>query len=996
MNATPQPTGGGRRPLLPWILAVAAATLATAVLGWWWTRPPGRDDGLRESRRLLTAGRVEDASELLERLHRGRSGDVEIDFLRARVALRQDRTEDALRLLRSVPKDHVLAGEAGRLTLRATGAHAGVRGTVESLRRSLGAVPGPDAAKRLVDLYAVLFRPHDLREYFLSLARRRPLRTDEMLLFLNFGRPWYTSNSRRVPLLRELLRRHGDDPAVQVAAVRMFEQVHGEAEAEAHLRLALEAGSADPAVLTLRLARALDRNDSAAAVGLAGQRFDDSSAASETAVDWAYQNARLAHLLHADRVARRLLLAVVDHEPLHFDATGLLGVVVADSSDGQDRLRVRRNQVMQQAHTDLRSIAMIARGDATGDLAERLLELGRRMHAVGLVADAVMCRDLLRLLDPQATIPADVSGWTLPAPRVPAAPLPDVAALMRPVLEDAAPARQESAFAGGVPLRWSDEAQRLGLDFDYESGHSGKLFIIETMGAGVAVLDADGDGHADLFFPQGTRLDGDGRVVADAAPSDRLYLNRGGNFLDATAQALPIDADYSIGATAADLNADGFEDLVVTAYGSPRVLVSGGDGTFADASDDWLPASLRPPHVAMWYSVAPADLDRDGDLDLYLVNYLTRLQACRSQTGNPQPCPPQMFPGGQDVLLRQDSGGTPALIDVTEQAGLVRDDGKGLGVVVAHLDDPTPTAGLPAEGLPDVYVSNDTRQNFLWHVDPGLRLTETALGSGAGLDGTGRPEAGMGIAAADFGGGIGLFVTNFHEETNTLYLPAGGGLFEDVTARTPLAADSFPLLGFGAQAADFDADGDPDLFLANGHLVDVPGRTTYRMPPQAYRNDTPPLAGDVLPTFTAVAAEGYLATPAVGRAVATLDWNDDGLTDLAVTHMDRRPALLTNRTDAGGRVRLSFVGTRSDRDGLNVRYRLTVGKRVRSAELTGGDGYLASNDRRRCHGLDAADALDLLEIWWPSGTYDRHVNLPAGSDVLLVEGRQPVVDELSP
>jgi hypothetical protein len=378
-------------------------------------------------------------------------------------------------------------------------------------------------------------------------------------------------------------------------------------------------------------------------------------------------------------------------------------------------------------------------------------------------------------------------------------------------------------------------------------------------------------------------------------------------------------------------------------------------------------------------SAAFADLDADGNLDLYVATYVESLKVCRAADGRVSACDPHSHEGPPDVLYRSNGDGT--FTDVSEPSGVAAaEDGKGLGVVVADLDE---------DGKPDIYVSNDTTPNFLFanRTAPGgpLRFEERGLAAGAALNGTGEAEAGRGIAAADFDGDgrLDLHVTNFYLESNTLYRNLGEGLFEDATRQAGLTAATVPWLGFGTQAADFDLDGDPDLFVANGHIDNFEFRgEPWKMPAQVFRN-----RGDS--RFVEVSAKSgpYFAERCLGRGVARLDWNRDGRPDLVVVNQDRPAALLTNETAETGRfARIQLHGTTSNRDAIGTRLIVTAGGRTQSIFVCGGDGITCSNERTQIIGLGPAERIERLEVRWPSGETTNLGDLPIGQTIIVVEG----------
>ena len=370
-----------------------------------------------------------------------------------------------------------------------------------------------------------------------------------------------------------------------------------------------------------------------------------------------------------------------------------------------------------------------------------------------------------------------------------------------------------------------DVAAEAGVSFQHARGARGNWHPVETMGSGVAVLDYDGDGAPDLFFVQGGEVPGTGHPPGTVG---QLYRNGGdGRFRDVSEAAgfgapAPVEG-HGMGAVAADYDNDGDADLLVTRAGTDLLFENRGDGTFG----------LRDAglNAAGWSaSAAFSDLDGDGDLDLFITHYLDWSPAnnpvcARTIAGEPvrSYCLPDAFSGVPDLLYENRGDGSFA--DVTEAAGVGLRTGKGLGVLAADLI---------GDGLPDLYVANDTVPNFLFENLGGLRFRERGLPAGVAYDGDGNALAGMGIAAADIesDGDLDLFVTNFQGEANNLYVSDRHGVFRDVSFLSGVGRPSLDWLGFGAVFADLDNDGAQDLCVTNGHVLDnapvlFPG-TAYR------------------------------------------------------------------------------------------------------------------------------------------------------------------------
>jgi hypothetical protein len=500
----------------------------------------------------------------------------------------------------------------------------------------------------------------------------------------------------------------------------------------------------------------------------------------------------------------------------------------------------------------------------------------------------------------------------------------------------------------------------------------------------MALLDYDGDGWLDVYcvqggpFPPVPREGGQSTrdPTARAAAGDRLFRNRGdGTFEDATASAgiAALARGYGHGLAVADYDNDGRPDLFITRWRGYALYRNRGDGTFEDMTEhaglggdrDW-------PTSAAW-----ADLDGDGDLDLYVCHYLVwdaqRPTPCRSSphATTLTYCSPRDFDARPDHLFRNDSG---RFVDVTAQAGIVDRDGRGLGVVAVDLD---------GDRLVDLYVANDTTANYLFRNRGGWRFEEVGLSAGVACAASGGFQAGMGIACGDLDGdGLpDLAVTNFYGESTTFYRNLGGGLFADTTSAVGLAAPSRFLLGFGLSFVDVDNDGWLDLASANGHVNDYRPGTSYAMPAQLLKGGV----GGRLADVTATAGAPW-QVPRVGRGLATGDIDNDGRLDLLIVSQDTPLAYLHNRTEGGHWVTFRLEGRASNRDAVGARVAIDSGGRRQVAWRIGGGSYLSASDPRLHFGLGTAGRVDALEVTWPSGRVDRYHDLPVDTGYRLREG----------
>lgn len=523
-------------------------------------------------------------------------------------------------------------------------------------------------------------------------------------------------------------------------------------------------------------------------------------------------------------------------------------------------------------------------------------------------------------------------------------------------------------------VRFEDRAAAAGLNFLYFNGQGDEEGIYSTTGGGVAAVDYDGDGWSDLYFTQGTDWP---EPSAATGHFDQLYRNLGnGRFQEVAAAAGLAEDRFSQGIAAGDYDNDGFPDLYVATLTENRLYHNNGDGTFTDVT-----AESGVPGDEWTTSCAIADLNGDGLPDIYAVNYLggpALTLVCRRGAHIFHDCTPAQFPAAQDRLFLNRGEGT--FEDVTASSGITHPNGKGLGILIADI------AG---SGQCDVFIANDGVPNFLLtnqaaRGQPPL-FVEHGILSGVAVNAEGLAEAGMGIAAGDLdhNGLLDLLVTNFFNESNTLYLQQPDGLFVDRTRACGLHEPSLPMLGFGTQCIDGELDGLLDLVVTNGHIDRTGGpEVPFEMRPQYFRN----LGQAEFEELHSPSLGGYFHELRRGRGLARLDWNHDGLEDLAVSHLDTPAALLTNLTlPRGHSLALSLRGVHSDRDAIGTTVRLRAGGATLMRQLTAGDGYHASNERILIFGLGPADEATDIHIAWPSGIHQHLDRLAAEEHYLVVE-----------
>ena len=528
-----------------------------------------------------------------------------------------------------------------------------------------------------------------------------------------------------------------------------------------------------------------------------------------------------------------------------------------------------------------------------------------------------------------------------------------------------------------APVQFVDVTRSAQIAFQHDNAASAEKYLIETMGAGAAWIDYDNDGWLDLYLLNSAPT----KAYQPHSPlSAALYRNNGnGTFTDVTAKAgVSASGLFGMGVAVGDYDNDGYPDLYAIGYGRSILFHNNGDGTFTDVTSRAGVANLgKWGSSGAWF-----DYDHDGRLDLIIANYIDFAPdnnvICVDE-GHRSYCHPNKYHGQSPTLYHNNGDGT--FTDVSRVSKIGSKAGNGLGVVCFDYN---------GDGWSDVFIANDSMENFLYVNRRDGTFEEVGIESGVALSEDGKAEAGMGVDAADYDGDgrLDLFVTHLDLELNRLYRNRGNGTFEDVTFRSKIGARNFRMSGFGARFVDYDNDGWRDIFIANGHVLDnielFHKDASYAETKTMYRN----LRG----AFEDVTAQlgPAMLTPRVGRAAAFADFDNDGDVDVLVTNNGQAPQLLRN--DGGNKkhwLQLRLIGTRSNRDGIGTRVKLIAGGLTQVDEAKGGMSYQAAHDPRLHFGLGAAAAANSIEIRWPSGAIDRLKDVPADRVVTIKEGSRP-------
>ena len=535
-----------------------------------------------------------------------------------------------------------------------------------------------------------------------------------------------------------------------------------------------------------------------------------------------------------------------------------------------------------------------------------------------------------------------------------------------------------SALAGAAPpdpgFRFTDVTAPAGIDFRHETGAYGAKFLPETMGPGCAFLDYDNDGWLDILLLNGQDWPGHRRRRATMR---LLRNNRKGGFTDVTREA-GLDVEmYGLGVAVGDFNNDGFPDLYVTAVGQNRLFRNDGKGRFADVTNAaGLGARRAFSTSALWF-----DFDRDGQLDLFVCNYVRWSPEqdvhCSLDGKAKSYCTPEAYRGSTCWLFRNKGDGT--FEDVTAKSGIFDASSKSLGVAMLDMD---------SNGWPDLFVANDTQPNKLYRNNGNGTFTESAVPLGVAFSEDGRARAGMGVDTGDFQrtGRMGIAVTNFDNEMLGLYESAARGGYVDRAVAAGVGVASRERLGFGCMFADFNLDGHLDLVVANGHIDDTVrslGRgISHAQVASLFINDG---AGRFRDAATEVGRE--FATPKIGRGVALGDFDRDGDLDLLIT-TNGGPAHLyrCDVTNGNRSIRFRLEGRKSNRDAIGAVVQVFDASGMQVQMVKSGSSYLSSSDKTLTFGTGRREQVDRVAIFWPSGRADEFKKLATGRTYLCVEG----------
>jgi hypothetical protein len=523
-------------------------------------------------------------------------------------------------------------------------------------------------------------------------------------------------------------------------------------------------------------------------------------------------------------------------------------------------------------------------------------------------------------------------------------------------------------------VQLKDVTRQTGITFRHTDGSCGGRYIMESMCAGLALFDYDRDGDVDIYFLNGAPLRETGTA---RGPTNALYRNEGGfRFTDVTEQAGVGDTGFGLGVCVGDYDNDGDLDLYLNNYGPNVLYRNNGDGTFTDVTTE---AGVENGNE-VGAGANFLDIDKDGDLDLFVGNYIEFSRArhiVHRMSGHPIYSGPLDYPPVPNTLYRNNGDGT--FTDISEESGIRAHKGKAMGTGCADYDN---------DGDTDIIVANDEWANFLFQNDGAGKFEEVGLISGIAYDLAGSAQSSMAIACGDHDndGWIDIHMTSYQHESATLYRNSGEGFFEDATRATGAGARTLPYVTWGNGFVDFDNDGDRDLFIACGHLQDnvhlFDDTTTYLEPNILLMN-----TGNAKFIDVSHQCGDGLSVNLSSRGAGFDDLDNDGDVDVVILNSRREPTILRNDSaNSNHWIQIHLRGTKTNRDGVGARVKVTAGDLTQIDEVHSGHGYQSHYGMRLHFGLGKRNRVDRIEVRWIGGGLDVLKNIDTDQLLTITEG----------
>ncbi|HUT90124.1 MAG TPA: CRTAC1 family protein [Thermoguttaceae bacterium] len=517
-----------------------------------------------------------------------------------------------------------------------------------------------------------------------------------------------------------------------------------------------------------------------------------------------------------------------------------------------------------------------------------------------------------------------------------------------------------------------DVTRETGIDFRHTDGGSGRHYIVEYVASGIALFDYNGDGRIDVYFLNGAPLPG---TNSDTVPRNALYRNEGDwKFTDVTTEAGVGDTGHGLGVAVGDYDNDGHPDLYLNNFGPNVLYRNNGDGTFTDVTQR--AGVANGDRVGA--GVSFLDVDADGDLDLYVSNYIEfsyDRQVDHTDKGVDVYPGPDAYTPDPDTLYRNNGDGT--FTDVSAESGVSAFAGNSMGMVCADYDN---------DGDTDVVVGNDEMENFLYENDGSGRFAEIGLLAGLAFDANGIPQGTMAVECGDYNndGYLDFFMTSYARQLPALYRNSGNGFFEDITVLAGAGTAAVPMVTWGTGLVDFDNDGDRDLFIACGHIQDtieaIQDTTSYEMANILLENRE-----EKYVDVSRESGDG-MAVKLVSRGAGFDDLDNDGDLDAVILNARREATILRNDTDNGNHwLEVSLRGVRSNRDGVGAHVKVVAGDLTQIAEVHSGRSYQSHYGTRLHFGLGRRDRIDRIDVTWIGGTAQRVKHVRADQIITITE-----------